>query len=109
MKTKILLAALLSIAVVLMAEAKPVRPKIKKDMEKQIKYPQYMINNQIEGVVEVTFSFNSDGQIEIKKVDTDDQLLRDEVVWQLYNLQLDASDYEAGKMYKVQIRFSLIR
>jgi outer membrane biosynthesis protein TonB len=82
--------------------------RIQKMIKESVKYPEKAYKNSCCGTVDVVFTINDDGQINIKKMSTDNKEIADGVKEQLSKVCCKGIKSPFNQHYKVSITFKLI-
>ena len=82
--------------------------RIQKMIKESIKYPEKAIRNGCCGTVDVTFTVNADGKINITKMSTETKEVYELVKEQLSNVCCKGIKAPFNQHYKVSITFKLI-
>lgn len=108
--TKTILVLLFA-AVIGIATTSAKTPEQKKDirsvLKEAVQYPQFALQDGQEGSVDVLFKLADDGKLQIKKVESTDQKLKEYIRTQFANINPEGSQIDKFKTYKITISFRL--
>ncbi|MEI7501312.1 MAG: hypothetical protein WCK84_12805 [Bacteroidota bacterium] len=79
-----------------------------KIIKESIKYPKHAVENGYTGSVDLIFTINEEGKLNIEKLSTDDKDISDNVKKQLSSVCLKAIKGSSNEHYAVTITFRLI-
>lgn len=82
--------------------------QLAKKVTKAIEMPQFAIDNSIEGDVYVNFSVRSDGSINIIKVNSGQQELKEYVIDELKKMYITPEDGVVDKEFNLKFSFRLL-
>jgi hypothetical protein len=88
MKTIIAIISFITISSICSASTMNVKPPFEQVLQKQITYPEFAKENNVEGFVLVSFSFDHNGKIQIKDANSNDESLKSYVISKLSGIQL---------------------
>lgn len=79
-----------------------------KHLQSEINYPRFARQTGIEGTVLVAFDVNADGYIQVKELNTSNEMLGQYVTQQLNSIRLCPFDLSTGKTFYMQFNFRLL-
>ncbi|MBC8343102.1 MAG: hypothetical protein ISR55_04115 [Bacteroidetes bacterium] len=82
--------------------------KVKQAIINEITYPEFAINNKIEGDVFVSFLVNKDGKIRIIRTNSIFNNLESYVIEKMKTMTIKVDDVEIGKTYDMKFSFKLL-
>ncbi len=82
--------------------------RIQKMIKEAVKYPEKAYKNSCCGTVDIVFTINDDGQINIKKMSTDNKEIADGVKDQLSKVCCKGIKSPYNQHYKVSFTFKLV-
>ncbi len=77
-------------------------------INKEVSYPEFARDNQEEGMVIVSFTYNEDGYIEILSSNASDQKFNDYIISKLEKIRLKYGSVTIGKAYNAIFHFKLL-
>ena len=81
---------------------------IQKVIQDGLRYPERAIKNCCTGSVDVTFTIDENGKIDIKKLSTDNKDIAEGVKEQLAKINCKEANSPSYQLYKVTISFKLV-
>ncbi|MBT3303543.1 MAG: hypothetical protein HOD63_11220 [Bacteroidetes bacterium] len=81
---------------------------VKQAIKLEIDYPEFAIENKIEGEVLVSFEVNKDGKIDVLRTNSVYKELEGYVIEKMKSITVHADDAEIGKVYNMKISFKLL-
>jgi outer membrane biosynthesis protein TonB len=81
--------------------------QIEKLLKKTIAFPEFAKKGNIEGIVLVSFTVNSDGSLNVNMTNESSDALKEYVVEKLLNIKLKPGNAEEGKTYNVKFEFKI--
>ena len=81
---------------------------IQKAIQENVKYPERAVKNCCTGSVDVTFTIDETGKINIKELSTDNKEIAEGVKAQLSKINCKEANAPSYQLYKVTISFKLI-
>jgi hypothetical protein len=109
LNTKSIIVTLLVVSASFLTMARGLQPvqDTRQIITEKIAYPEFAIEKQIEGTVEVFFMIDSDGKIIINKVSSDNQELKDYVVTEIAKIRLEENLNDPKMQYSLKLNFNL--
>ncbi len=79
-----------------------------KQLEEQMPFPEFAREGNLNGKVLVEFTFNEDGQIEIRNLNYSNVELKKYVADRLHQMKISVPRDASGKIYQVAFSFNLV-
>ena len=106
-KSFIVILSLISVSMFTMARGLEPVQDTKQIITEKISYPEFAIEKQIEGTVEVYFIIDSDGKIIIDKISSENQELKDYVKAEIEKIRLAENLNDPKITYYLKFNFDL--
>ena len=106
-KSFIVIISLVSVSIFSMARGLEQVQDTKQIITEKIAYPEFAIEKQIEGTVEVFFIIDSDGKIVIDQISSENQELKDYVKLQIEKIKLTENLNDPKLRYSLKLNFDL--
>jgi TonB family protein len=81
---------------------------VKKAIKQEVVYPEFAIEEKLEGEVLVSFTVNKDGKIDVLRTNSVYKELEGYVIEKMKTMTVNADDAEIGKTYNMKISFKLL-
>ena len=88
--------------------SKKARKEVAKIIKKEVKYPEFAVENEFECCVTVSIVIQKDGSMEVDCANCIDEKMKDYVVSTLENLKTEDLEEYAGQNVLVRIKFNLL-